>query len=67
STTGAAGTAGFEALPAIEWQSRELARAAGFTVPEIARVAMPDGMPAARVVERFDIRTSLDDRRCRAL
>ncbi|MGO7034954.1 type II toxin-antitoxin system HipA family toxin [Rhizobium ruizarguesonis] len=62
-----AGTSGFEALPAIEWQSMELARAAGFTVPEIALVAMPDGMPAALVVERFDIRTSLDDRRCLAL
>ncbi len=62
-----AGTSGFEALPAIEWQSMELGRAAGFTIPAIALVAMPDGMPAALVVERFDIRTSLDDMRCLAL
>jgi serine/threonine-protein kinase HipA len=62
-----AGTSGFEALPAIEWQSMELGRAAGFIVPAIALVAMPDDMPAALVVERFDIRTSIDDTRCLAL
>ncbi|MDR9764212.1 type II toxin-antitoxin system HipA family toxin [Rhizobium redzepovicii] len=58
-----AGTSGFEALPAIEWQSMELGRAAGFIVPAIALVAMPDGMPHALAVERFDIRTSPDDMR----
>jgi serine/threonine-protein kinase HipA len=52
-----AGTSGFEALPAVEWQSMELGRAAGFTVPAIALVGMPDDMPAALLVERFDIRT----------
>ncbi|MDL2407936.1 HipA domain-containing protein [Rhizobium calliandrae] len=62
-----AGTSGFEALPAIEWQSMELGRAAGFIVPAIALVAMPDGMPHALAVERFDIRTSLDDMRRLAL
>ncbi|NTG32007.1 HipA domain-containing protein [Agrobacterium rhizogenes] len=62
-----AGTSGFEALPAIEWQSMELGRAAGFTVPAIALVAMPDGMPAALAVERFDIRVRLDDMRRLAL
>lgn len=62
-----AGTSGFEALPAVEWQSMELGRAAGFTVPAIALVAMPDGMPHALVVERFDIRTSPDDARRLAL
>ncbi len=62
-----AGTSGFEALPAIEWQSMELGRAAGFIVPTIALVAMPDGMPHALVVERFDIRTGLDDMRRLAL
>ncbi|PBB24064.1 MULTISPECIES: type II toxin-antitoxin system HipA family toxin [unclassified Mesorhizobium] len=61
------GTSGFEALPAIEWQSMVLGRAAGFTVPAIALVAMPDGMPHALAVERFDIRTSLDDVRRLAL
>jgi len=62
-----AGTGGFEALPAIEWQSMELGRAAGFVVPAVALVAMPDGMAAALAVERFDIRTSLEDRRRLAL
>lgn len=62
-----AGTSGFEALPAIEWQSMELGRAAGFTVPAIALVSMPDRMPSALVVERFDIRTGLDDMRRLAL
>ncbi len=62
-----AGTSGFEALPAVEWQSMELGRAAGFIVPAIALVAMPDGMPHALAVERFDIRTSLDDMRRLAL
>ncbi|MBB3527604.1 type II toxin-antitoxin system HipA family toxin [Rhizobium sp. BK456] len=62
-----AGTSGFEALPAIEWQSMELGRAAGFIVPAIALVAMPDGMPHALAVERFDIRTSPDDMRRLAL
>lgn len=61
------GTSGFEALPVIEWQSMELGRAAGFTVPAIALVAMPDGLPPALAVERFDIRTSRDDRRRLAL
>ncbi|CCM78944.1 HipA domain protein (fragment) [Rhizobium mesoamericanum STM3625] len=62
-----AGTSRFEALPAIEWQSMELGRAAGFIVPAIALVAMPDGMPHALVVERFDIRTGLEDMRRLAL
>ena len=62
-----AGTSGFEALPAIEWQSMELGRAAGFAVPAIALVPMPDGLPHALVVERFDIRTSLGDVRRLAL
>ncbi|WP_112989562.1 HipA domain-containing protein [Rhizobium sp. AN80A] len=62
-----AGTSGFEALPAIEWQSMELGRAAGFIVPAIALVAMPDGMPHALAVERFDIRTGLDEMRRMAL
>lgn len=62
-----AGTSGFEAIPVIEWQALVLGRAAGFTVPPAALVAMPDGMPPALVVERFDIREGLDDRRMIAL
>ena len=61
------GTSGFEALPVIEWQSLTLGADAGFTVPPMALVAMPDGMPPALLVERFDIRTSGEDRRLLAM
>lgn len=62
-----AGTSGYEALPVIEWQTLALGRAAGFTTPATALVPMPDGMPPALLVERFDIRTSLDDHHLLAL
>lgn len=62
-----AGTSGFEALPAIEWQSLTLGAATGFQVPSMALIQMPDGMPAALLVERFDIRTSREDRRLLAM
>lgn len=62
-----AGTSGFEALPVVEWISMELGRAAGFVVPATAFVAMPDRMPPALVVERFDIRESRSDERRLAL
>ena len=58
-----AGTSGFEALPLVEWVGLSLARAAGFTVPATALIAMPDGMPPALLVERFDIREGADDHR----
>jgi serine/threonine-protein kinase HipA len=62
-----AGTGGFQALPVIEFLALTLGRHAGFTVPEIALVRMPDDMPPALIVERFDIRTSPDDRQLLAL
>jgi serine/threonine-protein kinase HipA len=62
-----AGTGGFEALPVIEWMALTLGRAAGFTVPATALIAMPDGMPPALLVERFDIRQSGADQRMLAL
>ncbi|RWN64368.1 MAG: type II toxin-antitoxin system HipA family toxin [Mesorhizobium sp.] len=62
-----AGTGGFEALPVIEWQSLALGRSAGFTTPATALVPMPDGMPPALLVERFDIRTSLEEKHLLAL
>ena len=62
-----AGTSGFEALPIAEWLAMALGKAAGFAVPATAIVAMPDGMPSALIVERFDIRESLKDRRMLAL
>lgn len=62
-----AGTGGFEALPLIEWMALALGRAAGFAVPATALIAMPDGMPPALLVERFDIRESVEDKRMFAL
>lgn len=62
-----AGTGGFEALPLVEWIGLALARDAGLQVPETALVAMPDGMPPALLVERFDIRSRGDDRRLLAM
>jgi serine/threonine-protein kinase HipA len=62
-----AATSGFEALPIIEWLAMELGRAAGFVVPGTALAAMPDKMPPALIVERFDVRESLEDKRMLAL
>jgi serine/threonine-protein kinase HipA len=62
-----AGTSGFEFLPVVEWQAMTLGAAAGFQTPDIALVPMPDGMPPALLVERFDIRTSLKDKHLLAL
>jgi serine/threonine-protein kinase HipA len=62
-----AGTSGFELLPGAEWIALALGRAAGFEVPAAALVAMPDRMPPALLVERFDIRESIEDKRLIAL
>jgi serine/threonine-protein kinase HipA len=62
-----AGTSGYDALPLVEWTAMTLGRAAGFAAPVTALIAMPDNMPPALVVERFDIRESLDDKRLLAL
>ena len=62
-----AGTGGYDSLPVVEWIAMALGRAAGFVAPATALVAMPDGMPPALVVERFDIRESKDDARLLAL
>lgn len=62
-----AGTSGFEALPLVEWFCLELGRAARLDVPTNALVPMPDGMPPALLVERFDIRTGPEDQRLIAL
>ena len=62
-----AGTAGFETLPVVEWLCLEFGRAGGFEVPSTALIEMPDGMPPALLVERFDIRQGPHDRRLLAL
>ena len=62
-----AGTSGFEAMPLVEWIGLALARGAGFTVPDAALIAMPDDMPPALLVERFDIRKGADDHRLLAM
>src|ERR1700688_652305 len=56
-----AGTSGYDTLPLVEWTAMALGRAAGFAAPATALIAMPDGMPPALVVERFDIRESMKD------
>jgi serine/threonine-protein kinase HipA len=62
-----AGTSGYDALPVIEWIAMELGRAAGFEAPPTALVSMPDNMPPALIVERFDIREGNSDTRMLAL
>jgi len=58
-----AGTSGFESLPVVEWLCLQLGRAGGFEVPVAALIEMPDGMPPALLIERFDIRRGMEDRR----
>jgi serine/threonine-protein kinase HipA len=62
-----AGTSGFEILPLIEWQALALGAAIGLEAPAMALVPMPDGMPPALLVERFDVRNSSNDTRLLAL
>lgn len=62
-----AGTGGYDTLPVVEWIAMELGKAAGFEVPATALVPMPDKMPPALLVERFDIRESGKDTRRLAL
>jgi serine/threonine-protein kinase HipA len=59
--------AGYEALPLIEWLALALGSTAGLDAPPTALVAMPDGMPPALLIERFDIRRGLNDTRMLAL
>ncbi|MGH7023246.1 MAG: HipA domain-containing protein [Caulobacteraceae bacterium] len=62
-----AGTGGFEILPVVEWLCLAFGRAAGFESPSVALIEMPDGMPPALIVERFDIRRGPDDHRLLAM
>jgi serine/threonine-protein kinase HipA len=62
-----AGTSGFEQMPVVEWLCLELGRLVGFRAASAALVEMPDGMPPALIVERFDIREDADDPRRFAL
>ncbi len=62
-----AGTGGYDALPLVEWVAMALGRIAGFEAPATALVNMPDKMPPALVVERFDIRDGQNDARMLAL
>lgn len=62
-----AGTGGFDALPIVEWMALELGRAIGLAVPATALINMPDGLPPALLVERFDIRVGVADTRMLAL
>lgn len=62
-----AGTGGYGALPLVEWTAMMPGRSAALATPTVALIPMPDGMPPALLVERFDIRESTDDRRMLAL
>jgi serine/threonine-protein kinase HipA len=62
-----AGTSGYDALPLVEWTAMALGREAGFETPAVALLEMPDSMPPALVVERFDIRETPADKRMLAL
>ena len=62
-----AGTSGFEFLPIVEWLSLALGKAVGFEAPANALIIMPDGMPPALLIERFDIRENAQDERMFAL
>ncbi len=62
-----AGTSGYENLPLVEWTAMMLGRSAELAAPAVALITMPDAMPPALLVERFDIRESMDDRRMLAL
>jgi serine/threonine-protein kinase HipA len=62
-----AGTGGYEALPVVEWTAMMLGSCAGLQAPAVALILMPEDMPPALLVERFDIRRSTDDRRMLAL
>lgn len=62
-----AGGAGYEALPLVEWLALAVGSAAGLDAPASALIAMPDGMPPALLVERFDIRRGMNDTRMLAL
>ena len=62
-----AGTSGFDSLPLVEWIGLTLARAIGLTTPDAALLQMPDELPPALVVERFDIREQPGDPRWIAL
>jgi serine/threonine-protein kinase HipA len=62
-----AGTGGFEYLPIVEFISLTLGKNIGFEAPEFALTQMPDGMPPALIVERFDIRNAVSDKRLIAL
>jgi serine/threonine-protein kinase HipA len=54
-------------LPIVEWLCLELGRMAGLEVPDAALIEMPEGMPPALLVERFDIRRGPEDMRRFAL
>jgi serine/threonine-protein kinase HipA len=62
-----AGTGAFEALPIVEWTGLELARAVGLPTPQTALITMPNGLPPALLIERFDIRNGPVDARLLAM
>jgi serine/threonine-protein kinase HipA len=62
-----AGTGAFDALPIVEWMALTLGQESGLEAPSRALVKMPEGMPIALLVERFDIRKNNEDNRMIAM
>ncbi len=62
-----AGTSGYDALPVVEWAAMMLGQGADFEMPAMALVPMPNKLPPALVIERFDIRAGHNDMRMLAL
>jgi serine/threonine-protein kinase HipA len=62
-----AGTGAFEALPMVEWTGLEMARAVGLPTLQTALIVMPNGLPPALLIERFDIRNGPADSRLLAM
>jgi serine/threonine-protein kinase HipA len=56
-----AGTGGFDMLPVVEWLCLHLGARVGLQAPTAALLDMPEDMPRALLVERFDIRRSADE------
>jgi serine/threonine-protein kinase HipA len=54
-------------LPFGEWLALSLGKTTGFSAPATALLVMPDGLPPALIVERFDIRTIENDNRLIAM
>lgn len=61
------GTGVFQSMPIIEYCTIQLASKIGFETAKVNLINMPDGMRPSLLVERFDIRQNISDKRLLAL